>query len=812
MISTRAEEAITVKTVYPLVRVTLGFILGLILGRYLDPPDVLEFVFAGLGLLSLLLFSLLRKRISLSSRRVLIWAGAGLLAIGGGLFRYSRAYRVSPRDISRYASESPLSVTGKVAAEPVFQRHAVRFILDCRELDEEGGTILVTGRLQVIFRGQVRETEEVLGLGNLVRVEAKITLPPEATNPGEVSPRARLAARSIYAESRIYSGDHIRLREKAGGFSPVRLALGFKRRLAELLRYSLPDRHGHPGSLQSVILEAVMLGERGPVPFEIRDRFRAVGVIHVLVVSGLHVGFIWLIGNFIFSPSPLRVRHGLLLPLVAGYVLLTGAAVATVRAGVMAGVYSLAFVFNQPRNSQTALAAAALFLLLLNPLNLFTAGFQLSFLIVLSSFTVTPLLERVLVFLPRWLRLTISVPLAAQLGAIPLVAYYFGFVSLPALGANLLIVPLAGVMVGLGFAAGLLGLIARSLAWAVNYPNRFLVPLLLRLVGWFSRIPGGNLRVGSFSPVWVFIYYGILFGLVSLPYRRRRGRIRLAAAMAVLLLAGFAFSPGFSEALPPLQAVFFNGRSGEITLLRERDGPVILISTDDDRFGDIPAIVIPYLDRNRIGKIDYLVLTQASLAHLNALNRLREAVRIGTVLDHPLGPSSPSYPRFREVLAQDSIRYRRLTAGDLVEAGGCRISVLWPLKQPGSPFELDDSLVVRVEFGEVSFLFPSLIGIFPQEDLVEVGTDLRATVLKAPRRGSSAHNSPLFLEAVSPAAALLVQGQKYFGRHPRDCGDFLRERGAEVYKSGDDGCLIAETDGREFRVVAARLEQEEGEP
>jgi len=120
--------------------------------------------------------------------------------------------------------------------------------------------------------------------------------------------------------------------------------------------------------------------------------------------------------------------------------------------------------------------------------------------------------------------------------------------------------------------------------------------------------------------------------------------------------------------------------------------------------------------------------------------------------------------------------------------------------------------VVRVEFGEVSFLFPSLIGIFPQEDLVEVGTDLRATVLKAPRRGSSAHNSPLFLEAVSPAAALLVQGQKYFGRHPRDCGDFLRERGAEVYKSGDDGCLIAETDGREFRVVAARLEQEEGEP
>ncbi len=796
------------KTVYPLVRVTLCFILGLVLGREAALPAASASVLAAAGLIPWLLFWFRRKRVTLSVRRVLIWTGVGLLAVAAGIFRYSRAGRIPSRDISRYASGRSDAVTGRVIGEPVFRRHSVHFVLDCREVEGEEGPLPVTGRLQVNFHGQVREAEEILSPGNLVRVEAAITLPPEATNPGEQSPRARLAARSISAESRIYSADHIRLVERARGFSPARIALELKRRLAEILRASLPDRHGHPGSLQSVILEAVMLGERGPVPYEIRERFREVGVIHVLVVSGLHVGFIWLIGNFIFSPFPLRVRHGLLIPLVAGYVLMTGAGTATVRAGVMAGVYSLAFVFNQPRNSFTALSAAALFLLLLNPFSLFTAGFQLSFLIVLAIVTLTPTLERSLFFLPRLIRLAVSVPLAAQLGAIPLVAWHFGFISLPALPANLVVVPLAGVMVGLGFAAGLAGLAVGFLAELINYPNRFLIPLLLRIVGWFSRWPGGHLRISPFSPVWVLVYYGVLFGLASLPYRGRRGRIRLGWALAILFLAGLAAARVPPRNLPPCRAVFFNGKSGEMVLLEERAGPVILISTDDDRFGDIPAIVIPYLERNRIKRIDYLVLTQANLAHLNALNRLRKAVEIGTVLDHPLGPSSPSHPRFREVLREGSIRYRRLTPGQAVSAGGLELTVLWPVKKPGSSFDLDDSLVVRVQFGEISFLFPSMIGVFAQEDLVTSGAALRADILKAPRRGSSGHNSPLFLEAVRPAAALLVQGQKYFGRYPRDCGEFLRQRGAAVYRSGEEGCLVVDTDGRKFRVFSFRQEEE----
>ncbi|MFH1038345.1 MAG: ComEC/Rec2 family competence protein [PVC group bacterium] len=786
---------------YPLVRVTLLFIAGLVLGRYLPSGGKLVPVFCAITLIVILAGYLARRRAPRPRLRRLFLFGLGLVIVSAGMLRYSLAGRLPAEDISRYASEEPVAVEGIIRGETDFQRHGARFILSCRRLDRAGESVRVSGLLQVIFHGQVKEVEPILCCGRPVRITARIDRPREGGNPGETSPRALLSARGIRAQSRIYRSDAILPLGTGGRRSLLCLALDLKHRLQRIIRISLPDPRHHPGSIQSALLEAVMLGERGAVPFEIRENFQSIGVIHVLVVSGLHVGFIWLLGNFLFSPLPLRWRHALIIPLVAGYVLLTGAGTATVRAGVMAIVYSLAVVLNQPRNTLTALAAAALALLLYNPLNLFSAGFQLSFLIVLTMVALVPVFDRRLRALPEIIRLGLAVPLAAQIGAFPLVAYYFHFVSLPALPANILIVPLVGAIVSLGFIASLSGLAAWPLAWLLNYPNRYLIPGLLKLVGWFSRLPGGSLRIGTFPVLWVFAWYIVLFGLLSL-WKDRKRRSLIIAGMVTALLAAAAASL-IPPSLPPLRAVFFNGKSGDITLIREANGPVIIISSDDDRFDDIPRIVAPYLREQKIGRVDYLVLTRAGIDHLNVLKKLLTAVAVGTVLDHPLGPSSPSYSIFRRELAGQGIGYHRLAADDLIDAGKCRLSLLWPRCRSGTRFDEDYSLVLRVRFGEVSFLFPSGIGMAAQEDLVESTVDLRSTVMKAPRRGSSAHVSPAFLRAVDPDYALLIQGQKYFGRYPRDCGDFLREEGAEVHRSGEEGCLVVETDGTDCKILSA---------
>ncbi|MDP8215190.1 MAG: ComEC/Rec2 family competence protein [Candidatus Euphemobacter frigidus] len=787
---------------YPLVKITILFIAGLVLAKYIPFLNKNAFEIGGISLALTLTFYLLGRNLPRRAIRYLFLFWLGLSIISAGIFRCSLASRLSSHDISRFISNDPVMITGTIRGDPVYQRHSIRFDLRCRQLMKANTIIPVTGLLQVVFHGQVKEIETIVRCGNRIRISSRITTPRERGNPGERSERTILAVRSIHTRSRIYRSGAITLVEEAKPWSLFCLALDLKHRLQEIIRSSLPGPHNHPGSIQSALLEALMLGERSAIPYEIKENFRAVGVIHVLVVSGLHVGFIWLLGNFIFSPLPLRRRHALIIPLVVGYVLITGASTATVRAGVMACAYSLAYVLNQPRKSATALATAALALLLYNPLNLFGAGFQLSFLIVLTMITLVPILDRWLRVLPGWLRPFVSVPLAAQLGALPLVAYYFHFISLSALPANFLVIPLVGLIVSLGFTSALFGLIAEPLAWLINYPNRYLILLLLKLVGWFSRLPGTALRVGSFPVLWIFIWYLILFGLAALRYLSRR-RVLIVAGVVLLLLAGWGAHYLPRPPDPPLRAIFFNTRSGDPTLIRQAQGTTILISSDDDRFGDIPGIIGPYLFLNKIHHLDYLILTQANLDHLNVLNKLLEFATIGTVLDHPLGPVSPSYPRFREVLDENGISYRRLTADDLIETGKSSLSVLWPRCRAGTPFQPDHSLVVKLRFGEITFLFPSRIDIAAQEELAETLVDLRATVLKTPWRGSSAHISPFFLKAVNPEYGLLIQGQKYFGRHPRNCGTFLKRQGAEVHRTGREGGLIVETDGRSCRVISS---------
>lgn len=327
--------------------------------------------------------------------------------------------------------------------------------------------------------------------------------------------------------------------------------------------------------------------------------------------------------------------------------------------------------------------------------------------------------------------------------------------------------------------------------------------ILLKLVGWFSRFPGAWIKINVFPVIWNFIWYLIILSPLYLKFRHKRLLLTAGTVVIFLMIGGVVLYLPAEEG-PPFQAVFFNTESGEPTLLRKKGGPVILISSDDDPFDDIVTIIFPYLFQEKIGHIDYLVLTEANLNHLNVINKLLEFVEIGTVLDHPLGPLSPSSRRFRAVLDKNDINYRRLTHDDLVEAEGIRISVLWPRCVRGTNFQADYSLVVRIQFGDIIFLFPSRIGVKVQEELAKRPVDLKATILKIPGCGSCANVSPFFLKAVNPEYWLLIQGRKYFGRYPRDCGDFLQANRVEVHKTGDEGCITVETDGVSCRVISTR--------
>ena len=194
------------------------------------------------------------------------------------------------------------------------------------------------------------------------------------------------------------------------------------------------------------ILAAMTLGDKSAVSREQKEQFSVAGTSHLLALSGLHLGIIYMLLTSLFRSRRWQLVNQLLIvSSVWAFVLLVGMPSSVVRAAVMITVYAFVSLLNRSKTPINTLALTAILMLVSNPYALFDIGFQLSFSAVLAILLFMPLFNS-LFTLPFWLSplwKTTAVTVAAQLGTAPLVAYYFGRFSVWFLLANYLAIPLA---------------------------------------------------------------------------------------------------------------------------------------------------------------------------------------------------------------------------------------------------------------------------------------------------------------------------------------------------------------------------------
>jgi len=345
--------------------------------------------------------------------------------------------------------------------------------------------------------------------------------------------------------------------------SPVhgipRLLLAARKASANLLAIGIEDR-----ALTVGVLRALLLGYRSELGANMHDLFAATGTLHIFAISGLHVGI--LCGLLIFLLSVLgvpRTRWILFLaPLLISYTFATGAKASAVRACMMAILYFSAPFAGRKSDSLSALALAALLIIAWSPLQLFQVGFILSFTVVVGIIVLYPLihrgLERVIdklgIFtgtgthgamplfwehdpaqvqeerMPlktlrrviRHLSSLLALSCSAWLVSAPLTAYYFGRFSPIALFANVLVIPLAFLVVLAGCLSLVLGSCAALFADIFNHANLVLVNALVQSMKILSRIPGGSIKLAK-PPLWrVVLWYAVLAMGVYIVTQRRK--------------------------------------------------------------------------------------------------------------------------------------------------------------------------------------------------------------------------------------------------------------------------------------------------
>ena len=293
------------------------------------------------------------------------------------------------------------------------------------------------------------------------------------------------------------------------------------------------------GDEEAAVAVAMTLGDRSRLTNELRDTYSMSGASHILALSGMHLGIIYLLFSFLLGFGRWQwLREILIIAGIWAYVFLTGLSPSAVRAAVMITIYSIVSVANRNRMSLNALALAALVMLIANPLMLYDVGFQMSFLAVLSILVLYPPVygwvdaqwlsgHKVV----KWAWAMVVLSCCAQLGVAPLTAYYFGRFSVYFLLTNFAVIPLATLLLYLSVALvscmalpTVASWIAKAVAVVASWLNA--------AVQWISSLPGSHIEDISLTRLQVLLIYVFIVAMLVFAARLTRHRFNSSARNA----------------------------------------------------------------------------------------------------------------------------------------------------------------------------------------------------------------------------------------------------------------------------------------
>jgi len=698
----------------------------------------------------------------------------------------------STRAVPGPAPCGPVVLEGRVVTVP--DRFADRLRLRLRTAD--------TGLLVELT---ARPTEWPISAGDRIRVAATLRPPAPARNPGGRDQALRLAASGVAFQAAAV-GPIVRTAPP----SPAAWLERARERLAEAAARHLPAR-------EAALVRAIGTGDRAALdPATVRSFARS-GLAHVLAVSGLHLVVVALglerllralllrSDTFAARHDPRRASAALALPVTALYALATGAGVPVLRAALAAAVALAGALLSREPHAPTSLALCALALLAADPGAALDPSLQLSFAAVGGLALWAGPLRRALP-LPRapagtW-RARLAEPLAAgacaslaaSIATAPVLAQHFRQLPLLGLLANVLGVPIGSALTVLATIAALLAAASPALAAPALLACRPLAAALLGLSDLAAAPTWSVLGVGAPGLAGALAFYALAFAGT-----RRRGAARalLWAGAALALLLPGPLRAAAARARGGLEVTFLYVGHGDSALLRLPDGSAVLVDAGGSPGGgpDPGARdVVPLLRDLGVRRVALAFASHPHPDHVLGLAAVADAMPIARLLSNgELGEGEA-----RAVLT--ALAPEDFPPGASLERAGVRFEALGGERAGLLPN--DASLVLRVTYGETSFLFPGDVEPAGEAAAVARG-GLASDVVKIPHHGSRRSSTRPFVAAVRPRHAVVSNSAE--GRYGFPHAEALarwRQAGAEVQRA-DAGAVRFLSDGRSVRRLPA---------
>jgi competence protein ComEC len=817
----------------PLLIVAAAFAAGIVVDRYLPLSVAAWLVVGGIAIASW--FILARRSSPLVATKTIRQglAIAGLLlavAASGGLRHHLNWRLYSASDIGRFAREQPQPACLEVSALTAPRRRPAPPPDPLRSVAQSAYTMLrvrttalrdgdmwrpVDGLATMMVDGSLLGVQA----GDRLRIVGQLQAPAPPGNPGEFDFAWHRRGDRELAAIRVEHPDCVQLVETAPWYS-LRRILGNLRLAGDRLLWGTLS-HERAG-----LAAAVLLGTREQLDDDLEDQFLVTGTVHILSISGLHVGILAYVLFVAFRTG--WMPRGPALAAVALvtllYTLMADAEPPAVRAMVLVWAICGATYLGRDRLGANSLALAAIVVLAINPADLFRTGTQLSFLSVATLMAVGRWWQqrREEDALTRLIRITRPWPIRAgrrfgrEVGALafaglmiwlvtsPLVVHQFHVVSWSALALNVVLwIPVLLAMVS-GFAILAFGWVLPPLGTMFGAVCDFNLGIVEWSIDVAARVPGSHVWVAGPAAEWLYVYYSVLASPWLAPGWISHGRSVLFAGAWVGGSAVYAVVNHATPAERDLVCGFVSVGHGSAVVLELPDGQVWLY--DAGRLGSPRAgarSIEAYLRSRRISHIDAVILSHADIDHYNAVPELLEKFSIETIYVSPqmFREETPPLVVLRASLNEAGVPIKALAAGDALVAGECIVKVLHPPEKGVGGNDNAQSIVLSVEHDGRRVL---LTGDLESEGMRRLLNTPRidCDILMAPHHGSARSEPAGIVNWSTPEWAVISRGQS----GPQTADPYRPLLGPRALSTAETGAVRARLSDDGVEVRAWRID------
>lgn len=590
--------------------------------------------------------------------------------------------------------------------------------------------------------------------------------PAHATVPGGFDYKEYLYSQQIHW---LFSVTSIQQCEKSK--QPLFKLLNIRKNLISIIRNHVPES-------SAGIVEALTLGERFSIEDDILSAYQNLGVVHLMAISGMHVGLITA-GLFyaLIRIGLTREKAGILLLLfLPVYTLLSGAAPSVLRASLMLGFYIAGTLVKRGIHSSAALSLSYLLLLLFNPYFLWQAGFQLSFAVSASLILSSSILKKA--GKSRLAGLAMA-SFIAELSSLPFLLYHFQQISLVSFPMNMVMVPFYTLFVipvsVIGFLllllSGQMGECLFDMFDLVMKPVHDFITYAASVDLFTMIVSKPDFLSLLLLAVSVFTLFAALEkgGFLKL----RKTALFFCAVLAYLICHPY-FSPwGEADMLDIGQgdSLFISAPHRKGTVMVDTGG-VIAYPGESWKEKRHPysigeKVLIPFLNGKGVKKLDALILTHADQDHIGEAGVLIKNHRVKRLIV-PVGfVKEPKDQTILNMAKENNIPVAEAKRGDTITAGDLQFQVLSPESSDGRS-KNDSSLVLWTVLSGVSWLLTGDLESDGETEVLKTYPNLKADILKAGHHGSKSSTSEAFLKQLQPEAALISAGKENRYHHPHE--------------------------------------------